>query len=47
MLGLWIQYTKFPKGRMACDLFMLLGKTNGFSNFGGQLFVINAIQRQF
>jgi len=39
--------TKFPKGCLVFDLFVLLGKANGFSNFGGQIFVIDAIQCQF
>ena len=47
VLGLRVQYTKFPKGRIACDLFMLLGKTNGGGNLGRQFFVIDAIQRKF
>lgn len=47
MLSLRIQHTILPKGRITFDLFVLLGKTNGCSNLGGELFVLNAIQRQF
>jgi len=47
VFGLRVQYTKFPKSCMAFNFFMFLSETNGLSNFGRQLFMINAIQCKF